>query len=41
MREDILEKLADAGFKDIKYYGDFTFDKPSEESQRIFFVCKK
>ena len=39
--DEIVDMLEKSGFKDIKYYGDFTFDKPSEESQRIFFVCKK
>ncbi len=32
--------LKESGFKDIKSYGDFTFDKPKEESQRIFLYVK-
>ncbi len=39
--EDILEKLADAGFRDIKAYGDFAFEKPKKDSERVFFVGRK
>ncbi|MGL6105261.1 class I SAM-dependent DNA methyltransferase [Romboutsia sp.] len=39
--EEIIESLQIAGFTDIKSYGDFTFEKPKKDSQRIFFVCKK
>ena len=34
----VLEK---AGFTNVKTYGDFTFEAPKEDSERIFFVCKK
>ena len=34
----VLEK---AGFTNVKTYGDFTFEDPKEDSERIFFVCKK
>ncbi len=39
--EEIIEMLTESGFKNVKVYGDFTFDKPKEDSERIFFVCKK
>ncbi len=39
--EEIIEMLNEAGFDYIKTYGDFTFESPTEESERIFFVCKK
>lgn len=39
--EEIIELLQEAGFEDIKAYGDFTFEAPKEDVQRVFFVCKK
>lgn len=33
--------LENAGFSDIDVFADFTFDTPKENSERIFFVCKK
>ena len=39
--EDIKDKLKDAGFKGIKAYGDFKFEAPSKDSERIFFVGRK
>ena len=39
--ENILEKLADAGFRDIKAYGDFAFEKPKKDAERVFFVGRK
>ncbi|MGL4912079.1 MAG: class I SAM-dependent DNA methyltransferase [Romboutsia sp.] len=39
--EEIVESLQISGFNDIKVYGDFTFEKPKKDSERIFFVCKK
>ena len=30
-----------SGFTNVKTYGDFTFETPKENSERIFFVCKK
>ncbi|RDY24395.1 class I SAM-dependent methyltransferase [Romboutsia maritimum] len=39
--EEIVSMLKKSGFNYIKTYGDFTFESPKEESQRIFFVCKK
>ena len=39
--EEIINMLKSSGFSHIKTYGDFTFEAPTEESQRIFFVCKK
>ncbi len=39
--DEIIEMLNEAGFEYIKTYGDFTFEAPNEETERIFFVCKK
>ncbi len=39
--EEIVESLQISGFNDVKVYGDFTFDSPKKDSERIFFVCKK
>ena len=39
--EEVIEMLQESGFGNIKVYGDFTFNKPNEESERIFFVCRK
>ncbi|MDK2563653.1 methyltransferase domain-containing protein [Romboutsia sedimentorum] len=39
--DEILDMLKSSGFKNIKVYGDFTFEAPKQDSQRIFFVCKK
>ncbi len=33
--------LENAGFSDIDVFADFTFDTPKENSERLFFVCKK
>ena len=30
-----------AGFENIKVFGDFTFESPKEDAERIFFACKK
>ena len=39
--EEILDMLEEAGFSDIKVYGDFTFEQPEEDCERVFFVCRK
>lgn len=39
--DEIIESLQISGFTDIKVYGDFTFEKPKKDSERIFFICKK
>lgn len=39
--EEIIKILNKAGFSKIKVYGDFTFESPSEDSERIFFICRK
>ena len=39
--EEIIELLQEAGFENIKVFGDFTFESPKEDAERIFFVCKK
>lgn len=40
-QQEIFNHLKDTGFSEIKIYGDFTFEEPTNTSQRIFFVCKK
>lgn len=40
-QQEIVNYLKDTGFSKIKIYGDFTFEEPTNTSQRIFFVCKK
>lgn len=39
--DEIIEKLNEAGFKNINYYNAFTFDEPNDKSERINFVVKK
>lgn len=39
--EEIIEMLEEVGFSSIKVFGDFTFERPTDETQRIFFVCRK
>ena len=39
--KEVLKMLKKAGFTNVKIYGDFTFEAPKEDSERIFFVCKK
>ncbi|TQQ85516.1 class I SAM-dependent methyltransferase [Peptacetobacter hominis] len=39
--EEIIDILSDSGFEDIKVYSDFEFESPKEDSERLFFVCRK
>ncbi|MGL5314394.1 MAG: class I SAM-dependent DNA methyltransferase [Peptostreptococcaceae bacterium] len=39
--DEIIESLQISGFDNIKVYGDFTFEKPKKDSERLFFVCRK
>ena len=39
--EEVIKLLQNAGFNHIKTYGDFKFEEPKEDSERVFFVCKK
>ena len=39
--EEIIELLKNAGFDYIKTYGDFKLEAPKQDSERVFFVCKK
>ena len=39
--EEVIALLKKVGFENIKTYGDFTFESPKKDSERIFFVCKK
>ncbi|MDR0880297.1 MAG: class I SAM-dependent methyltransferase [Clostridioides sp.] len=38
---EVADMLANAGFEAVKLFGDFGFEAPSEDAERIFFVCKK
>lgn len=39
--EDIKALLLEVGFCDISMYDDMTLDPPNDESERVYFVCKK
>lgn len=39
--EEMINFLTEAKFKDIKVYGDFTFESPLDDAERVFFVCRK
>ena len=39
--DEIIESLQISGFENIKVYGDFTFEKPKKDSERLFFICRK
>ncbi len=39
--DEIKEALLQAGFTDIEVFDDLSFDKPSEDSQRVYFTAKK
>ena len=39
--DQLYKLLLDTGFVNIKVFGDFGFDKPDEESERIFFSAMK
>lgn len=39
--EYLYKLLSDTGFKRIRVFGDFGFEKPDEESERIFFSAIK
>lgn len=38
---DIKELLEQTGFVDIKIYDELTTNSPKEDSERVYFVCKK
>jgi len=38
---ELIEMLSSAGLRKISIYDAFTFRKPSEKSERMFFVCCK
>ncbi|WP_102410424.1 methyltransferase domain-containing protein [Beduinella massiliensis] len=40
-REEIEGLLLEAGFEDVRAYGDKTFDPPAQRAQRIHFAAKK
>lgn len=37
----LKSRLVDAGFSNVTYCADFTFNEPTEESERIFFIAQK
>ena len=39
--EELSQMLKDSGFENIKVYDELSLDKPKENSERIYFVCKK
>lgn len=39
--DEIKAALWQAGFTDIEVFDDLSFDKPSEDSQRVYFTAKK
>lgn len=39
--EELSQMLKNSGFKNIKVYDELSLDKPKENSERIYFVCKK
>lgn len=39
--EELSQTLKDTGFKNIKIYDELSLDEPKENSERIYFVCKK
>ncbi len=39
--DEIIQMLKNSGFEDVKAYKDFTFSNADEETERVFFVCKK
>lgn len=39
--EELSQMLKDTGFNNIKIYDELSLDKPKENSERIYFVCKK
>jgi len=41
MEEELKEAIKDVGLTCIDTFHEFTFDKPKDKSERIFFVCKK
>lgn len=38
---DIIKTLEEIGFTDIKCYDELTQDTPKNDSQRVYFVCKR
>lgn len=40
-KEELVGMLTAAGLKPCSIYGEFSFRKPSDHCERIFFVCKK
>lgn len=38
---ELTDYLKEAGFRNIRVFGDFTMDAPVDEAQRIFIACEK
>ncbi len=39
--DEVLSMLKKTGFEDVKVFGDNTFNPPSDEEERIYFVARK
>ena len=39
--ELLRKKLEEAGFADVRVYGEFSLDAPKENEQRIFITARK
>lgn len=39
--DELKDALKNTGFVDIKVYDELTYNNPDENSERLFFVCKK
>ena len=39
--ETLCELLNKSGFKEINIYGGFDFSEPKDDSERLYFVCRK
>ena len=37
----VRDQLLAVGFQTVEYYGDFTWEKPTEQAQRIFYIAVK
>ena len=39
--EELSTLLKNSGFVDIKVYDELSYDEPKNDSERLYFVCKK
>jgi SAM-dependent methyltransferase len=40
-KDELADMLMDAGLKLCSVFGEFSFRKPSDKCERLFFICKK